>query len=639
MPALLLVFLISGFVSARGDSATSDETPHIGAGVSYLDKVDFRMNPEHPPLAKLWAALPVWALDRGRPDYSGRWWEGTERTADGRATGADQWVFGFELLNGPLESPVRADPGRVLLPARSMMLLLGVALGLVVWTWSKQMWGNAGALVSLFLFSLSPTMLAHARLVTTDIAAALGFTAAAWLFRRALTRPDIWRVAAAGCALGAALLFKFSAVLLGPILVMIALVWVLIGDEGDRSHRVHTVLRVLPAVAILAWAGIWAGYGFRWEATASGYVLPWEMREAVPGGLSPIILWARDHRLFPEAWLFGLGAALQDEIRLAYFHGQVSELGFRSYFPMAFLLKTAPALLLLSTWAVLGGLRSWRTRKLDAIVLSVVFLVYAGVAVSSRLNLGHRHLAPLEPVLFVACGAIPLLANVRWKRVVAGTLLAGYAISWAAATPGYLSYFNLFAGGTRGGARWLLDSNLDWGQDLQRLAAWMRTQELEEIHLAYFGTADPKAYGIRYKKVFFFADFRSDVPNVRPEPGDLVAVSANLLHGLYLNPDRELARELVARGTVPVSAVREFVEERDAKIRAREPYERLAEWMVSHGYADAEEIRRARAPLLQTWMERLRTEGERVDTVGGSIWIYRVPPLASQSRPWPAADP
>ena len=625
VPALLAVFVVSGWMSLRNDSATSDETPHVAAGISYLERGDFRMNPEHPPLAKAWAALGPWILDRARPDYGSRWWTGVGHTSSGVPTEADQWAFGFELLNGPPASPTRSDPRPVLLPARAMMLLLGVALGLVVWGWSRRLWGDAGALVSLFLFSLSPTMLAHARLVTTDIAAALGFTAVAWLFREALANPRAWKIAVAGAALAAALLFKFSAVLLGPTLVLVALAWIVLGDEGDRVARTRTVFRVLPAVALVAWAGIWAGYGFRWAAAAPGYALPWEVREAEPGGLSPIVLGARDHRLFPEAWLFGLGAAMQDEIRLAYFHGQISVLGFRSYFPVAFLLKTPPALMVLAAWAVAGGGALWRKRRLDALVLSIVFLVYAGVAVSSRLNLGHRHLAPLEPLLFVACGAVPALADVRWRRIAAGVLLAGYAVSWGAATPGYLSYFNVFAGGTRGGADWLLDSNLDWGQDLARLSSWMHREGVDEIPLAYFGTADPKAYGIRYRKIVFFADFRSEEPVVRPASGERVAVSVNLLYGLYLNSDRELARELVATGVVPVARIREFADERDAKIRARDRYLDLADWLMARGLASDEQIRRAREPLLSTWMAKLRRDGEWIDTAGDSIRIYRVP--------------
>jgi hypothetical protein len=617
VPTLLAFFVVAGWLSLRGDSATSDETPHVAAGISYLERGDFRMNPEHPPLAKGWAALAPWAMGRGRLDYAGPAW-----------TSGDQWGFGFETLNGPLADPARRDPRRVLLPARAMILLLGAALGLVVWAWSRRLWGDPGALVSLFLFSLSPTMLAHARLVTTDLAAALGFTLAAWTFREALAAPKAWRIVAAGVAVAAALLSKFSAVLLAPILVLVAGAWVGLGEEGTRGTRgtrLRAAARALVGVGLVAWIGVWAGYGFRFAACAPGHELPWAMREAIPGGMSPIVLLARDVKILPEAWLFGLGAAMQDEIRLAYFHGEISELGFRWYFPAAFVFKTPPALLALSLWAVLGGAALWRKRRLDAIFLSGTFLIYAAVALTSRLNLGHRHLAPLEPLLFVACGAIPALAAARWKRWAAGALLAGYVVSWASATPGYLSYFNRFAGGARGGERWLLDSNLDWGQDLGRLAEWMRHEGIGEIALAYFGTADPQAYGIRYRKVFAYADFRREEPVVRPGPGELVAVSVNFLHGLYLNSDRDLALELLRRGVVPVEPLREYTKWRDDRIRAREPYPRLGPWLVDEGLATREQVASGEEVLLSTWLARLRERAEPVAHVGDSIRVYRVP--------------
>ena len=86
----LLVFVVCGWVSLAGDAATSDETAHLPSGYSYLDRGDFRMNPEHPPLAKVWAALPLWLRGAGRPDYGSAAW-----------ASADQWRFGFAFLNGP----------------------------------------------------------------------------------------------------------------------------------------------------------------------------------------------------------------------------------------------------------------------------------------------------------------------------------------------------------------------------------------------------------------------------------------------------------------------------------------------------------------------------------------------------------
>lgn len=148
----LSVFLVAGTFSLQGDAATYDETAHLPAGFTYLDRGDFRLNPEHPPLAKAWAALPLWIAGLPDPDYASKAW-----------TESNQWVFGFELLNGPREEATRRDPRRLLVPARLMMLLAGAGLALLCYFWARSLWGPRGGWISLAAFALSPTMLAHSR--------------------------------------------------------------------------------------------------------------------------------------------------------------------------------------------------------------------------------------------------------------------------------------------------------------------------------------------------------------------------------------------------------------------------------------------------------------------------------------------
>ncbi len=178
VPLLIAVFLVAGFVSLRRESATFDETTHLAAGYAGLDRLDFRHNPEHPPLAKMWGALPVWLGGLRRPNYESPAWEGIHVPPDDpMRSRANQWTFGFELLNGPLDRPERLDPAAILVPARTMMLLLGAVLGLVVWAWARELFGPGGGVLALALYVVCPAVLAHARLVTTDVAAALGITA------------------------------------------------------------------------------------------------------------------------------------------------------------------------------------------------------------------------------------------------------------------------------------------------------------------------------------------------------------------------------------------------------------------------------------------------------------------------------
>jgi len=316
---------------------------------------------------------------------------------------------------------------------------------------------------------------------------------------------------------------------------------------------------------------------------------------------------------------------VHDETRLAYLNGVESVVGWRTYFPIAFLLKTPLSFLALALWGIV--LAAWKgPRREVALFLLAPMALYALVSVHSRLNIGHRHLLPMYPLLCVAAGAIAAHARRRWQeRSVFYTCLGGVALSFGLATPGYLSYFNVLAGGPRGGWRYLLDSNIDWGQDLKRLAAWQRGHGGVPLDLAYFGTADPKAYGIVHRKVVWVHDFRPEEAAIRPASGDLLAVSLNLREGLYLERDRELARAVFNRGWMDVPTIRRYTDLRLARIREAVRYPTFAEWARAEGLLSEEQLRTAAEDLLPTLFARVRDTQQPVGWAGDSIVIYRVP--------------
>jgi len=181
------------------------------------------------------------------------------------------------------------------------------------------------------------------------------------------------------------------------------------------------------------------------------------------------------------------------------------------------------------------------------------------------------------------------------------------------------------AGGPRGGSRFLLDSNLDWGQDLARLGRFLEREGQPRIALAYFGTADPSAYGIEFGKLLLVHDFDPRVPPSAPSPGDLVAVSVNLLHGLYYDEDRAVAEEVLRRGWVSRRQLGDWLDLREARSRAGRDHPGLADWLTEQGLIGEEQRRRVETPLLSTWFERLRSEEQPEARVGDSILVYRVP--------------
>jgi hypothetical protein len=627
---LLAVFLFSAVNSLVRDSATFDETAHLPAGITYLDRGDFRLNPEHPPLVKIWAALPVWLSGRARPDYRSLPWLG--RPVPGLAgvrSNADQWVFGYELLNGPLERRERRDPGSLLLPARLAMLVPALALILIVYSWSRELWGPRGAIVSLILACLSPTLLAHARLVTTDLPLALAYASVLWTAWRFTRKPCWARGALCAICLSGSLLVKFSALLLFPTLALIALAWVVgpCPDREERRRRARWIPRLAVVALLLSFAAIWAGYGFRFAATGPDYAMDWTAVGMQEGAGAVIRDRALEWRVLPEAYVYGLAHLLGGaERRVAFLNGEQSLIGWWYYFPEAFLLKTPPALIAMIGWIAVAACRGRRWRSPKGWFLLLPVALYLGVSISGNLNIGHRHLVPVYPLLFVACGAIGRLAGrPRFAGAALLLLIVGYAASFAIATPRFLSYFNFAAGGSAGGWRYLLDSNIDWGQDLIRLRRWMNRTGIPEIDLAYFGTADPTAYGIRYRKVYMVHDFRPEIPTVRPTTGRQVAVSVNLLQGLYFDRDRVFAEELLRRGWITRGRVHEWLDLRDRLSKGGRRHPTLASWMVKQGYVTEAQRDRIESGLLTAWFERLRDRQEPVAVVGDSIFVYEAP--------------
>jgi hypothetical protein len=471
-------------------------------------------------------------------------------------------------------------------------------------------------------------MLAHTRLVTTDLPTALGWVATLWCFWRLTRRPTPAGVLRFAVVFALALLVKYSALLLAPTVVLLALLWIVWPGPGDRTARVRWSAAALAAAAPLSVALLWAGYGFRFSAAADpAYVLDWEIVGASYGWAEATIRWAIGLRLLPEAWLYGLAYFLGGAARrLAYLNGEQSIVGWWSYFFEAFLLKTPIPTLLLGAWLAVRTVLRRRFDSFGGWYLLLPVALYVGVSVASNLNIGHRHLAPIYPLLFVALGALGRrLPPGWWGRLPLLLLLAACLGSFALATPRYLSYFNLLAGGPSGGARYLLDSNLDWGQDLPRLKRWMDRERVPAIHLAYFGTADPSAYGIAYVKVFLVHDFQPDMPQSWPESGELIAVSLNLLHGLYFDEDRAVAEGLVRRGWLDADHVREWLRLRDAASRRGRHHPGLADWLLERDLTDAGRLERVRAGLLSTRMRELRESGPPLARPGDSIWVYAVP--------------
>ena len=248
-------------------------------------------------------------------------------------------------------------------------------------------------------------------------------------------------------ALGAALLFKFSCALLPPN--VLALTEAAIATGRLEARRAAAGIALIAAIGYLS---IWAGYGFRFAAcTDPEYQLEWQGLEERSGVPAPI-RFAIALRLLPEAYLYGLAyTKSQASDRVVYLDGELSLGGRYRYFPEAFLLKTPLAFTALAIWVVGSGLLRTRDVSFDGWCVALVPLVFAGLAVFSRFNIGHRHLTPIHPFLCVGIAPVATWLKTRgWRTVGVATLVGACIVSFALATPRYLSYFNVVAGGPRG---------------------------------------------------------------------------------------------------------------------------------------------------------------------------------------------
>lgn len=550
--ALLVVFAASATSSLVREGPTFDETAHLSAGYTYLTQFDFRLTPEHPPLAKVLSAMPLVLAGARMPDAPGH--DGWQR--------GDAWAFGYDFFYRTRGN----DANTLLTLGRLPIVGLGVLLGVLVYVFAREVSGETGGRMALFCLAFCPTVLAHTRLATTDVAVTLFYLATVHATYRLGQHLSLATGAYLGVALGLALASKFSALLLlvvtGALLVWRAL------DRSPLASSVGHRERVLSGSAQkgVALAGmfvivlgvalciVWGVYGFRFEA----YAEPGRHLDASVAAhlttflrqhpwLGAALDMARAHRLLPESYLDGFTyLAARSGGRAAYLLGERSMSGFPFFFPIAFAVKTPLPVVLLALPAVasllLGGPeRSWTRR-----CLGVGALTYLGVSLAASLNIGQRHLLPLYPFLFIAIGSLaPWIDGRQARQWLRYALLATwYVAAWVSITPHYLAYFNELALGPAHGDRILADSNLDWGQDVKALGQWVRHRGITTLPYAHFGTSRPQYHGI---DPFISLPGASTVPpedraeewtlaDLAAGRAEFVAIHVTNLRGVYL-PD------------------------------------------------------------------------------------------------------
>lgn len=563
---------------SRTFSTTFDEIAHLTAGYAYWTQADYRFQPENGNLPQRLAALPLLAENVTFPPATGGNW----RTANVWRVGH---AFFYKSGN---------DLPAMLAAGRMMNALLSGVLCLLIFQWSRRLFGARAGLLSLLLAVFCPTLLANGGLITSDTTAALGFTAALLAWWRLLHKVSPGRVVAAGLCAGLLAVSKYSVVLFAPMAAVLVLFRLGRNAALPLSLGRRTVCisgwRRLPVLVGSAFVAIgicvtviWSSYGFRYSAAPADAPAGAEFMESwdslllknagvgpalsetdridlTPGPIQHFVEWTRHHRLLPEAWLFGLAHVEKNARgRMGYFAGEYRLTGWRSFFPVTFAVKTplpALALILLGILGVASAppqrRRVWLYRLLPLLVL---LAIYGGFSIYSRLNIGHRHLLPIYPALYVLAGGSLLLVRRHKVWILAlAALVIWQAVESVRIRPDYLAYFNQMTGGPAGAHRLFVDSSLDWGQDLPRLKTWLTDHARgERVYLSYFGNGSPRHSGVEATRIgdaYFDHEERSTLPELT---GGIYCMSATMLsrvyspmHGPWTDRDEKAYRQLSA---------------------------------------------------------------------------------------------
>jgi len=521
---MLLLLGISLFAAISHKSITNDEAVHIPAGYYHLVAGNYQLNPEHPPLVKMWAALPLLFIQPDEPPVSPNEHEDfAQRSAgvEGHFWYDNQSKF-FSLGFWP----------------RIMMIPLTIGLGIVIFVFTRGLSNSLAALLALFLFCIEPTVLAHGRVVHTDLPAALAYLLFVFTLFRYHQLPTRRNVTVLGVVTALALLTKYSLIILVPLLLLYACwrAW----SYRKRAEELKTLLAHSAVVTLIAIFIINCAYFFRHDQLSSPD-LEW-LSSSWGSHSGAVVKFVGAGHVLPAYYLFGVYKVFIHNHfgHPAFLLGQYGNEGWPSYFPIAFALKTTLPFLILSVAALVWtSFQIVARRRLKLLWLLVPFMIYLAISMSSSINIGIRHFLPAFPFLFILVGLVlERLLRVSPRSiglVVISVLLGWMLIEMVRTFPDYTPYMNQLAIGPHW--KYLSDSNVEWGDDVNSLADYLKnrgeTQVRAELSGGWFTLP---LYGIGYISL---APPAKEQVNTR-----YVAIGASFLNGSTV-PSFEVDGQLI----------------------------------------------------------------------------------------------
>jgi 4-amino-4-deoxy-L-arabinose transferase-like glycosyltransferase len=520
---LLTIMFALMFFSNKGDSLIIDEIAHIPAGYSYITTGDYRLNPEHPPLIKDLAAIPLYLTGMKFP-YE--YWKANNPVVNNQWE--DGWRFVYRMGN---------DPELMKVYSHIPVMLLSLLFGFFVFKWAKELYGEKAGILALVLFVFNTNIIAHSRFVTTDMGISFAFFVAMYALYHYLKKPSLKSLFWATFSFAVVLVTKFSAAVMVPTYGIVFLM-LLIRKSSEKPETYLQKIndpvwwkRIIPGILSFAFIGF-VGLLFMWLFYLPHTInMPAQVQkdlivESLPnaGILTDTLVKMSDNQVTKPIGQYFLGFAMVashvEGGHDAFLLGQVSNKGWWYYYPVTIAIKTQIALFALLLMAAIF----WRKIEKKDWFTEVFFFTLPAVllfmGMTGSINLGIRYMLPIYAFLFVFVSKLATkfdwnqIRNIwnkglkikkdSWAR--ANTILVTIFVSWYVLAaifiyPFYLAYFNEFVGGYKNGYKYLTDSNVDWGQDVKRLANYVDDKGIERIYVDVFPGSMPASYFLGNKMI------------------------------------------------------------------------------------------------------------------------------------------
>jgi 4-amino-4-deoxy-L-arabinose transferase-like glycosyltransferase len=532
--ALLFCFVVYPillFAYQRANSPIFDEGMHIAAGYRGWQCGDYGINPEHPPLLKLIAAAPLRKLAMEAFDAPC----GTSITNNARLI-----AVGSRLLNGS-----RGD--QVLATARLAAMAFPLLLLIVIWVAARAWFGPLAAGFAALLTVFEPNLAAHGPLVATDMAITATTLLAVFCADRYVRKPTPVKLLLLGLSLGLALASKHTAIFV-PFIVLLQLAASLWFDSNSTGQRAMRIFLAWCAACLMAVGILWSTYQFRYAALPGQNPTTFEISKSVEQSgkagtlLGKAIMEAAEWHLLPESYLAGLLYVVNNSTRASFIFGKQHGAGVWFYFPVTIAVKTPLALLVLVLVA-LASRRLWRSYQHEFVTLAIPVVVFLCFAVTSKINLGVRHILPIYPflILFATAAAADLCRRSRAAALLCCGLLVFQVVSYGYNFPNEIAYANEAWGGPKQLHRVLGDSNVDWGQGLYQVKAYADAHHITDCWIAWAGPKNPKQASLPCQELAgpsFVEAAGTELPPVLDEKFSGTVFVSNLLTNYDIFPYR-----------------------------------------------------------------------------------------------------